>query len=421
MPMPMIDRRLLIVAVFFLALMAAGCKKNPTASIYDPNAPTGAQPVVTSVTPENAAYALSGVTTLALNGSNFTTDASKIVVYFDATPVTVLSATPTLIRVRAPNFYKDSVKIRVAIVGANKFSDPQFISIKPAILNADSIDFTKEEAWAIAADNHGNIFVSMTTTGGIGEGVYKFTSTGHRTQYALKGAETFFSSMKVGPGDTVFAARRVAAVYYLDPNIVAASKIYLTKSLAPPMNNVDDFDYDAQKNIWAGGNLNTGIYRINKFHQAREFPFSSRVRALRVFNNALYAAASVITATDTTEAVYQFPINAADTSLGAPVVYFNLTAQAGYHLNKITALAFDVNGTLYVGTDGAGGILAVSGQNAAPTIVDNGLLGSGVVSFQWGTGNILYVIRANASTSTTPQVLLKVDMQVQSAPYYGRQ
>jgi hypothetical protein len=413
-------RRILMVAVALFTLAGSGCKKNPTASIYDPNYVPGAQPVIASIAPEGAPYPISGVTTLDLNGSNFTTDLSKIVVFFDAVPVQVLSATPTLVRVKTPNFFKDSVKVRISIVGVDKFSETKFVSIKPSILNADSIDFTKEEAWAVGADNNGNIFVSMTTTGGIGTGVFKFTSTGHRTQFALKGAETFFSSLKTGPGDTVFAARRVAAIYYLDPNVVAASKVYTTRAASPPMGNIDDFDFDPQKNLWGGGNLNPGIYRVNKFRQARLFPFANQVRAIRVFNNALYVAARVLSSSDTTEQVFQFPINAADTSLGAPVQYFNLTAQSGYQFNKITAITFDINGNLYVGTDGAAGILVVSAQSAAPTPLYGGLIGSGVLTFHWGSGTILYVIRATGS-STTPQVLLKVDMQVQSAPYYGRQ
>lgn len=411
--------RTLLFAITLIALIN-GCTKDPASSLYDPNYVSGAQPVVASITPENASYAISGVTTLALSGSNFTADVSKMIVYFDAVPAQILSATPTLIRVQAPNFYKDSVKVRISIIGVEKFSETKYINIKPSIINADSIDFTKEQPWAIAADRNGNIFVSIVT-GGVSAGVFKFTPAGARTQIALAGTEPNYSTLKVGPGDTIFAARRLFALFCFNPTTVAKPLIYVSKNTAPPMNNIDDFDFDAQKNIWGGGDGNTGIYRINWSKQTREFPFADVVRAVRVYNNALYVAAYTSTSTSPAEVVYKFPINAADTSLGTPVKYFDLTAQPGYQFNKITAITFDIDGNLYVGTDGTAGIFVVSGQNGVPVALHGGLIGPNVVTFQWGTGSILYVVKQNDALSKTPQVLLKVDVQKQSAPYYGRE
>ncbi len=414
------NSRILFAAVVLLSLIN-GCKKDPASSLYDKDYVSGAQPVVTAITPENAPYPLSNVTTLALAGSNFTTDASKIIVFFDAVPAEILSATPTLLRVRTPNLVKDSVKVKVSVLGSDKFSEIKYLNIKPSIVNVDGIDAEKEKPYALAIDRNGNLLVNLTTGSGVGLGVYKITPAGVRTQYALKGTETNFSTLKVGPGDTLLAARRAFAIFYCDPNAVVAPKILVSRVSSPPMNNIDDFDYDAQKNIWGGGDLNTGIYRINKYKQAREFPFSGVVRAVRVFNGALYVGANVITSTDTTEAVYKFPINAADTSLGTPTTYFTLSSQSGYKFARISALTFDAAGTMYVGTDGAAGILVVPGQNAAPVPLMNGLIGPKVVTFQWGTGTILYVVRENDATSKTPQVLLKVDIQKQGAPYYGRE
>jgi hypothetical protein len=421
--MKKMNTRILLIAVLGFTLIN-GCTKDPAASLFDPNYANGLQPVMTAVTPENAAYAIAGVTTLDLVGSNFTTDISKMIVYFDAVPAQILSATPTLIQVRTPNFYKDSVKVRVSVIGVEKFSEIKYINIKPSIVNADSIDFTKEEAASVAADKYGNIFVSMTSTSGLGLGVYKFGPNGTRTKYALNiGAFTSYPSMKVGPGDTVFATLvGQAGILYFDPTTVAAPKFFVRGTTNPPLKIVKDFDYDAQKNIWAGGDgLGAGIFRIDRLKNVTEFPFSGVVNAVRVYNNALYVAATIATSASPSEIVYKIPINAADTSLGTPVKYFELTAQSGYESNKITAIAFDADGVMYVGTNGTAGILVVTGQNAAPTPLYFGLIGSSVLTFQWGTGTVLYVVKLNDVSSKTPQVLLKVDMQKQSAPYYGRE
>lgn len=406
------NSRILLFAIVLGALIT-GCTKDPSPSPYDPNADLGVQPVVTSITPEDGPYAISGVTTLAVAGSNFSTDTSKIIVWFDGTPAKILSLDPTLIRVRTPNFYKDSVKVRVSIIGVDKFSETQYLNVKPSFVNMTGIDYTKELPWAVAVDRNENLYVSLTTVGGAGLGVYKIPATGSRTQIALKGSETNYNSLKVGPGDTVYASRGLAALFIFNPTALAAPLIYTRSSTSPPMNNIEDFDFDPQKNIWGGGDLNTGLYRINRAKKAREFAFTGTVHSVRYYNNALYVAAKV----GTDEAVYQFPINAADTSLGAAVKYFDLTAQPGYELNTINAITFDSDGRLYVGTDGAAGILVVSSANAVPTPLHNGLIGPKIIKLHWGTGSYLYAVKVNG----TAQTLLKIDVQHQSAPYYGRQ
>jgi hypothetical protein len=305
-------------------------------------------------------------------------------------------------------------------IAVNAISQARFSnSNTPMIQLAQGIDYEREKVWSVAADSHGNLFVSLTQIVGSSDykmGVFKITSSGVRTQISTSVVEMSWPAMKVAPGDTVVAVRGQKALFYFNPNTVTTAMPYATAGLG----GITDFDFDQQKLVWAGGTTNTSLYRINRAKQSKAFPFSGVVQAVRVYNNAVYVAAAVVVGTDTSEAVYQLPINA-DSTLGAPVKYFDLKAQAGYAGRKITAITFDADGKLYVGIDAAPGILVVSGANAAPKPLYGGLIGSGVLTFQWGTGSILYVVRQNAATPRTPQVLLTVDMQTQSAPYYGRE
>jgi hypothetical protein len=314
---------------------------------------------------------------------------------------------------------KDGTKDTIAVKGIShlRFAPPAQHIIEPTA----AIDYEKEMPWSVAVDKKGNIFVSLTTVLWTNLGVVKITPEGVRTQVALKGPEAYFSSLKIGPGDTLYGARMAWALFNFDPSSVTTPKVYVSKTTSTPLSYIDDFDFDAQKNIWGGGNRDTAIYRIDRNKKTRAFSFGGIVRSLRYYQNALYVAAQTVSESITTEAVYRFPINAADTSLGEPVKYFDLSAQPGYSGNKITAITFDIDGKLYVGTDGAAGILVVPGQNAAPVPLNNGQGISNVVGFQWGPGSILYVIKKNQTGSRTPQVLLSVDMQTQSAPYYGRE
>jgi hypothetical protein len=134
------NNRILFLTVVLVTLLV-GCKRDAAPSVYQLPYVSGAQPVVTSITPENAPYALSGVTTLSIIGSNFTSDTSKILVMFDAVRAQILSASPTQIRVKTPSFYKDSVKVKISIIGVDPFSNPVSFNIKPSIVNADGLDF----------------------------------------------------------------------------------------------------------------------------------------------------------------------------------------------------------------------------------------------------------------------------------------
>jgi len=117
----------------------------------------------------------------------------------------------------------------------------------------------------------------MTSTSGLGLGVYKFGPNGTRTKYALNIGAFYLVSFNES------RARRHGFcdigwpgwILYFDPTTVAAPKFFVRGTTNPPLKIVKDFDYDAQKNIWAGGDgLGAGIFRIDRFENVTEFPFS---------------------------------------------------------------------------------------------------------------------------------------------------
>ncbi len=165
-------RTIFLTVILSLVLMT-GCTEDPAVSIYDPNAPSAAAPVITAISVEGGGGLLSGVSTVIIDGQNFTTDSSKVIVFFDAVRVTLLSTTMTQIKVKAPAVVKDSVKVRVSILGAENFSQIRFVDLKAAVsLFGNFTAF--EEAYGIAADQTGNIYAGMLSSG-LGIGLRKYT------------------------------------------------------------------------------------------------------------------------------------------------------------------------------------------------------------------------------------------------------
>lgn len=399
--------------VMFSFVLLIGCADDPAASIYDPNAPTLAAPVITAITVEGGGGFLSGVSTVVIDGQNFSADSSKVIVFFDAVRVTVLSTTVTQIRVKAPVMVKDSVQVRVTIQGAVNFSQTSFVNINAAVsLFGNFTSF--EEAYGITSDQAGNVYAGMLSNG-LGIGLRKYTPVGDTSSYSPKGLGIdVWSALKMGPGGVIYACRNQRALYTINgqglpPTLFVAgagsAKFY-------------DLDFDKNLNIWTGG-ADSNVYRISLAKTITPFVFmkGAIVRSVRVYNDYLYLGGKV----DSIEGVWRAPIDALG-NLGTFTQYFNLSVQPGYAPNGsgIFAITFNTDGEMYVGTDGPDGLLLVAPAGASLQKYYPGLFVPNAQNlvFAWGDGGNLYVTRR--ANGVTTHSLLKINTQKQSAPYYGR-
>jgi len=403
---------LTLCALFAAAPFFTGCEEDAAESIYDPGAPSAAAPVITSVTVEGGGGLLSGVSIVVIDGSNFSPDTSKVIVFFDAVRAALLSSTSTQIRVKAPVLVKDSVRIRVSVQGAESFSAVQFANLSAAVATFGG--FTAfEEAYGITCDQAGNVYAGMLSSG-LGIGLRKFTPAGDTSTYSPKGLGIdVWSALKMGPGGVIYACRNQRAMYTItagNPPVLYVAGASTAKYY--------DLDFDKSMNIWTGG-ADTNVYRIKPDKTTKAFFFkkNANVRTVRVYNDQLYVGGIV----DSTEGVWRAPIDGAG-ELGAFTKYFDLSAQPGYGFNGpgVYAVTFNTAGEMYVGTNGPDGLLVVAPNAASWQAYYPGLFvaGSQHLLFAWGNGGNLYVTRrGNGITTNT---LLKVNTQKSSAPYYGR-
>jgi hypothetical protein len=138
---------------------------------------------------------------------------------------------------------------------------------------------------------------------------------------------------------------------------------------------------------------------------------------VRVFQGQLYLGGKV----DSVEGVWRASIDGSG-NVGAFTKFFDLSSQPGYKYNGVAvyAVTFNTDGDMYVGTDGADGILLVKANSTTAEKYYPGLFTPGALNlvFAWGDGGNLYVTRrGNGITTNT---LLKINTQKVSAPYYGR-
>jgi hypothetical protein len=394
----------MIRLLFFLAalglLLMSGCSKPTENALYDPNAAYGLTPFISNVTPAGSAVA--GIDTLLIQGANFSSVLAENSVYFNSSPATLLSCTTTQIKLIAPLVPSDSIGIRVAVRGALSFTDVAQYKLKAAVANFGTFTAT-EMSSSLATDASGSVY-SAVLNNAIEAGISKFTTAGVRSSYAPATAGVaLWTSLKVGPGGYLYAARNFRALYRYSPGGGAAAALWLA---FPVGTAIADIDFDQSGNAWGGGN-NSNIYRVDQSKVITTFPFVGNVHSVRVFNGYLYFSAK----TDAGEKIWRAQISAA--GLGTPELYFDFAAV--YPTNIPLAITFATDGTMYVGTDASDGLLIVYTNKtySAPFAVYKASFGTGLGYLTWGNADDLYA-------STSNGILLKLTIRGKtSAPYNG--
>ncbi|MDP3682932.1 MAG: hypothetical protein Q8S01_03280, partial [Ignavibacteria bacterium] len=241
---------------------------------------------------------------------------------------------------------------------------------------------------------------------------------GTMTDFAPKGAETSWSSMKFGQSGDLYAVRGVKGIFKIAPNLAAATWV----SSANGIGTIMDFDFDQNGNMWAAGN-NASVYRATQTKNVKPFAFNANIRSVRIFNNYLYVGG----AKNGVEGVWRFEIINSD-SLGIAEEYYNYAAT--YPTGTIRGITFSADGDLYIGTDGVEMIVKVRSDKSSQVLFSGVLNPSNKCkfnSFFWRSGDVyLYLLRHAVNlndTATPPEAIIKVNTlnNLGGAPYFGIQ
>lgn len=389
---------LIILAVFFFISCDDDANPGLDGLITPPTTP----PSLTSIEPQNGG--LAGITILTINGANFSSDLSKNEVYFNGVKGEILEGSSTQLKVKPPIVVSDSVQVKVSVFKVEDFSNILFYKLAPAAVEIFPFDPNNNGTpYGITVDAQENVYASL----GSDKGVFKVDPQGNLTQWAPDGPESFFNSLTFGPSSTIYATRRVRGVIQVLENTAPSTYVSYAAGVGGA---AADTDFDQDLNMWIGANGT--IIRVTPAKVVKGFTFNGNINAIKVYNNAIYAVAT----SNNEQILWKVPIVNAD-SLGTPEAYLNFTTAVDPAL-KLNDIAIAADGDIYLGTDAAVDPIYVVHPDKSFEKLYPGVLTSSVNTLCWGNGNYLYMTR-NA-LNDLKQTVLRIDMEKQGAPYFGR-
>ena len=403
--------RILLLLRFILPIsfLTFSCEDpNYPENIWDEDDQGNASPSISSVEPEEAAFA--GIDTLTINGQNFSENTSANLVYFNNMLGEVISATSTSLKVVTPNLVSDSVQIRVAVQGAFLFADHSSLyTLTAAVLDYGPFDqFT--DIFSLDLDRDENLIVSMD---GTPNAEFWIVDT-NQDSAVWSGALAKGSGMKLGPTGSVYFVN-YQRYLYKDEQGTPKENTEIFKRLN---GNVTDLDFDSNGNLFAGGTgsiidvvdinddggLTSGVTEVKNLD-------TLDVLSLRVFNDHLYVLTTTVSSD---QAIYKMQILDDSGSLGDMELVFDWSA----YTNKLSsALCFTLSetGDLFVGSDSDVQPLTYI-QNGNASGFYSSILTAPITYMAWGNSNYLYLINKTEETNRVQ----RVDTRMSGADYYGR-
>ena len=407
-----VSLKILFISISLVLLNS--CTNDVTPTLYPGDGDKGTPAEITKVTP---AEGYAGVTSIIIDGSNFSENADDNFVFFGAARATVLNASATQLNVLAPVIYGDSLRLKVDN-GSDLYSNTILYKLGYAV-NEYYPFLANQEPYAATVDKDGNLYFSYIEAAK-GLGVWRITAAGVLSEYAPKGGETTFNDLKYNSGGYLIGIYGNRAIFKIEEGIKPAVFVNTgdnsVKLLA--------FDFDKDTTIWAGGKGGK-IVGVKPDKSFKFFEYEYDISGLRVYNDYLYA----ISGDENSQNVVRFPIVSPD-SLGAVEPYFAFSSNVEFGV-LANSLTFSADGQMYIATsplsdnsDPVDPIMFVNSDGSFGTWYA-GLAESSVSSFTWGIGTNMYIIRDRfpvdrAVDAVFTQSILKVDMERLGAPEFGR-
>jgi hypothetical protein len=185
-----------LLAALLVGAVFTACEYKIPANVWNPNQDLGSSPTIASVVPADTAGP--GVSTIVLNGQNFTSDTSMLKVYFNNQRAFVKSASETQIQLYRPSM---SGKVTIWLMVQSAYSTasvPNYFITEGARLYGNLP--TKNLAALITTDSQENVYVLTIT-----KSVVKISPAEARTTVGQQGAFKGVSGdMKIGPDGNLY-------------------------------------------------------------------------------------------------------------------------------------------------------------------------------------------------------------------------
>ena len=374
------------VLLVALVLLLAACDSEGS-SLYDPDAGTGAAPSIASVSP--GGVILAGVDAVTIEGQNFSaTPTDNVVVFEDGLGNSdrgvVQEASPTRLVVQTPNLPNEALRVRVAVVGAQDYSNAVPLPLTAAFVRFGDLGQT-EIPYGIATDEDGTLYVSLERDGA-SVGIVEIAPDGSQSAFF---ASTFPWTALAWGNDRLVGVRRVRAVFELPE---AGAQTVLS-AFQPASLLLTAIATAPNGTVYAGGSA-AKIVSVAADGTPSETAFPTPIRALAAGANTLYVVGAG--AGGSPDQVYTLTI-ASDGSLGTPAALADLPASG-------MSLEVAADGTLYVGLDRVVDPIVTVAPDGTVDALYPGILSGPASSLAYGTGGLLYMVRDGSGTER-PDIL----------------
>ncbi|WP_456441711.1 hypothetical protein [Caldithrix abyssi] len=407
-------------------IMFTGCKKDPEPSLYDPNYVSGPQPVIERMDPPDSSYA--GVGTIDVYGKYFMPKEpyeEYNQLYFNEVMADILQMTDSKITIASPAYIGDSIKVKIAVRGSDKFSEPVYYKLKAAVdTTFGRLDDFKQKriAYAIATDSKGNVYVStrVESTPPFGQ-ILRINKQGEPTIWVDNTVYLKADAMKVGPDNKLYvgyALGRIKEIVTIDLADSTLQETYVRLATVP-----NDIDFDQDGNLWVAAQTELVKIKPDKSKETLA-TYSLFLQAVRVHQEGgttyIYLAGQNLDQNE--EKVWRYPLND-DGSIGAEEVILDaatdrwLVKEDG-SLVDIKAITFSADGKMYLATDMSPDALVIYDLTTRTYDFQYpGLIQPKLLALTW-FGNIIYASQTNFGE--TDANVLRIDVGKPGAPYYGR-
>ena len=395
--------------IIYLAFISFSCDDpNSPSDVWDPNDLGKSSPFISSIEPPDSAYA--GSQEVTIYGGNFGSNKDSIFVYFNTGSAEVISVDESSIIVIPPNIISDSVIIKIAAHEAFSFGEYEDNYIlHPRIVEYGDFDALDESIWGLEADNDENLYVGLSIfpegtidkiTPPIGNREYAFINAVLQTPY----------SMRIGPDNNI---------YYVDgvnPYIIKQDLSTGNPSYAALPGIAFDLDFDENGNFYCGGS-GQNLYKVDidlASIVAADYTDIS-IRAVRVFDGFVYVGGNYSGSDNTNPniGIWRNQILSSDGELGEKEIVLNWGEFAGSN-SSITGITFDENGLMYISSD-KNVALGVYSTNGTLSELYPKIIFAPISKMTWGSGKYLYL-----NYRGDPRAVYRLNMEINGAPYYGR-
>ena len=212
-------------------------------------------------------------------GSGFSTEAENNFVSFGVKVAEVITATPTMLEVKAPNISGEDVNVKVAVKGSEYWSDEVGFSFLDALSVVD-----EEIVWpnGVAVDDSENVYIGSADEGVI----YKIAPDGNKTEFAY---ESISGAMEFGPDNYLYVCEQG------EGKIVRISPDGGTVEDVVEIESPIDFDWDSNQDMyiisnWIDAEEMGGIFRYTSAGTLTQLVTLGSPKCIRIFNQNLYVS-----------------------------------------------------------------------------------------------------------------------------------